>query len=171
MPASLMPSPLRAVVARRAHRLCHAATRAVEVADLIQEAEIAFWQVGLTYNGRDAALTTYASRRVLGAIVDAVRRDTHGRSDGRVEHGAHVQIDDVVEAQLGEACTAERGVMLRETIDALPRILTDAELRTLTGVLAGDSEMDIARREGLTSGAVSQRVSSATRKLMRWHAR
>ena len=131
--------------------------------DMIQAGMVGVCAAGKKWNPTMGVFATYVSYRAIGAIKDHLNRERgmyrRKHTDGSVER---LYPPDMVSLTEYDPAPREEVTSVWSVIE---RTLTSTEYSTLGRWLAGYSEIEIARQDGVTGSAISRRLTSIREKL------
>jgi RNA polymerase sigma factor (sigma-70 family) len=161
-------------IAYRYRRTVVHCSRAVEPADLVGAAIVGLVEAAERYRPTDGPFARFATPRIRGAVLDAVRRE-RGRSSSssrwtialdspRLSARESARIRDELRADPSDPPDLARRD-LRKLLRAARAILPPAELLVLEGVARGEDLQTIGRALRVTESRVSQLKAAAIRRI------
>jgi RNA polymerase sigma factor (sigma-70 family) len=147
-------------------------SRAIEPADIMGAAIVGLMEAASRYRPEDGTFSTFATPRIRGAIIDAVRRDR-----GRGATAWLVGIDHLFDLHEEERLTSALSVMpeepeeltrrdLRKLLAGAP--LLESERSVIEAFARGVPMGEICRTRGVSESRASQLKAAAIRRIQEW---
>lgn len=139
----------------------------LELQDMESIAMVAAWKAARRYDAtRGMTMGSWIATKVRWALHDEGRAVWHSRARDRRPH--HVDIDFHARFLAAKDAGPEAAVDEQDLVEWMRRQLTPAEFEAIYDVVVlGFSQVELARRHGVSGGRIGQRQVSAREKLRR----